>query len=364
MVNPKILIFVSKTGGGHVSLAEALRDRLSPCCSVEMVDPQPGVVHYHYRLLSREALWLWELEFKLSNRPGRSLLAHRTFTLMMERRVAKAITAAQPDLIITTYPFLTWEIVSAMRKQRRLVPFVMLQADPNRVHQSWLTERNAEAVLCPTRENYEQTLQAGFSPEKVHLSGWPVRMQFYQVAQADGAQLLEQMNLKPGRFTVFLQGGGEGAAHFVRTVENLLAVEDIQVILAAGTNRALLKRFQSTDRMHVQPFTREIAPIMASADVVMGKAGPNILFESVALGKPFIATSYIPGQEKPNLEFIERHRLGWVALKAEAQRSLVEALVSEPSRMEETKAAVAAYDAWNSARVDTIRPLVEGLLKG
>ena len=71
------------------------------------------------------------------------------------------------------------------------------------------------------------------------------------------------------------------------------------------------------------PHTNDIAPYMAAADIIMGKAGPNILFESVMLGKPFFATTFIPGQEQENLAFIQRHGLGWVALHPEEQRSLL-----------------------------------------
>ena len=49
-----------------------------------------------------------------------------------------------------------------------------------------------------------------------------------------------------------------------------------------------------------------------------------MLFEAVTLGKPFIATAYIPGQEEANLEFIRRHKLGWVALKPDQQLALLD----------------------------------------
>ncbi len=70
---------------------------------------------------------------------------------------------------------------------------------------------------------------------------------------------------------------------------------------------------------------------MAAADIIMGKVGPNILFESVMLGKPFIATTFIPGQEQENLAFIQRHGLGWVAIQPEEQRTLLAKLIHNPS---------------------------------
>jgi UDP-N-acetylglucosamine:LPS N-acetylglucosamine transferase len=359
---PTILIFTSKTGGGHISLAEALRDRLQDRCRIEMIDPQPGIIHLHYRLVTRHALWLWAAEFRASDTPGRARAAHRLFTTLITGKVEAALRAINPDLVITTYPFLTSEVTHAMQRSGRVVPFVMLFADPNGVHQTWLAEHEADAVFAPTRETYTQALAAGFDPRRLHLTGWPVRAQFYRASPYSRVAMLKELGLDPDCFTVFLQGGGEGSARFVRTIEAVLAVPTVQIILATGTNQVLQQRFSRMERLYALPFTREIARYMSAADVVMGKAGPNMLFEAVTLGKPFIATAYIPGQEQANLEFIKRHGLGWVALERQAQMELVELLASSPSRLGKMQESVKLYRDWNTGAAESIVPLIEQLL--
>ncbi|MBI1855391.1 MAG: hypothetical protein HYR93_05945 [Chloroflexi bacterium] len=113
--------------------------------------------------------------------------------------------------------------------------------------------------------------------------------------------------------------------------------------------------------MHALPFTREIAPYIAASDVVMGKAGPNMLFESIALGKPFIATAYIPGQEEVNLEFIQRHGLGWVALLTSEQGGLLKQLSASPEMLRDKKQSVENYRCTNQEATDTILPLIDSL---
>jgi UDP-N-acetylglucosamine:LPS N-acetylglucosamine transferase len=361
-----ILILTSKTGGGHISLAEALRDRLEAKYTIEMVDPQSRFFHWHYRMVSHYALWLWAADFRLSDNPRGALLSHRIFTLTVSKALSALLDRVQPELIITTYPFLTYEVMQVMRRRRSSIPLVMLFADPNGVHASWLTTRDAAATLAPTRETYNQALSVNFPPERLHQVGWPVRDQFYRVQPEQRPALLEQMGLDHNRFTVFLQGGGEGAAQFGRTVERVLTIPQLQVILAAGTNQTLITRFANRPQSNifVLPFTKEIAPYMAAADVIMGKAGPNMLFESVTLGKPFIATAYIPGQEGTNLEFIRRHKLGWVALEPVQQIALLKKLVSTPQELQIMDASVKAYREWNNQQADRIVPVIEGLLKG
>jgi UDP-N-acetylglucosamine:LPS N-acetylglucosamine transferase len=354
----KILIFASHTGGGHISLAEAVREQVQEFYDVEIIDPQPRVVHFHYRTVSRHALWLWEAEFKLTDGARRARIAHELAKHTLAIPILRAIRRARPELIISTYPFLTSEVIHAMRLFRIHTPFAMLFSDPNGVHRSWLTEKRVQAAFAPTRETYEQALDSGFGPELTYYTGWPVRRQFYHAEPVS----LPRLGLDEGRFTVFLQGGGEGAARFARTVENLLGIADVQIILAAGTNRKLQRHFTGCAGVHVLPFTREIAPYMATADVVMGKAGPNVLFESITLGKPFIATAYIPGQEEVNLDFIRRHKLGWVALKDISQRYIIRSLARDRALLEKKAETVDAYRRINTDATGQIPGLIHGLL--
>jgi processive 1,2-diacylglycerol beta-glucosyltransferase len=384
----KILILTSRTGGGHISLAESLRDLLiqdEPVAgedtkvvrspeNLTVHDPQPGFFHWHYRLVSRYALWLWAAEFQFFDTPRRSLLAHRVFTRLVGRQLHRLLDEARPDLIITTYPFLSYEVMRVLEQRASRVPLAMLFSDANGVHAAWLSERQAAATFATTRETYEQALQAGFAPERLHFTGWPVRAQFCRprlFTREARVETLTRLGLDPARFTVFLQGGGEGAARFSRTIETVLAAGaeagstgGVQVILAAGTNRALLARYKDTRNLAALPFTPEIAPFMAAADVIMGKAGPNMLFESVTLGKPFIATAYIPGQEQANLPFIQRHGLGWVALHPHEQRALLTTILRDPAHTElnAMSATVDSYRRQNNAATRRIVPLLNSLL--
>src|SRR5262245_6189447 len=99
-----ILILTSRTGGGHMSLAEAIRDLIeqdrraeggendthtpeSTTSAVTIADPQPDFFHLHYRLVSRHALRLWAAEFQFFDTPRRALSAHRVFTRLVRRQL-------------------------------------------------------------------------------------------------------------------------------------------------------------------------------------------------------------------------------------------------------------------------------------
>ena len=137
---------------------------------------------------------------------------------------------------------------------------------------------------------------------------------------------------------------------------------DVQIILAIGTNQNLLARYCNVPNVATLPYTNDIASYMAAADIIMGKVGPNILFKSVMLSKPFIATTFIPGQEQENLAFIQRHGLGWVAIQPEEQSTLLAKLIHNPIFLEALSATINTYREWNIKANQHIAPLIRSLI--
>jgi hypothetical protein len=54
----------------------------------------------------------------------------------------------------------------------------------------------------------------------------------------------------------------------------------------------------------VHGFVGNMADWLRCADIVVGKAGPGTIAEATCCGAPLVLTSYVPGQEKDNVEFV------------------------------------------------------------
>src|SRR3989440_1447798 len=362
---PNILILTAQTGGGHLSLAEALKELLQQNYAVAIADMLPSFFHHQYRFAGHHALWMWAVEFHFSNDHKRAVLSQRALAPVIASRLKRALDEIQPAMVITTHSLLSHSANQVMREHMPDIPLGMLFSDPYSVHETWFSELNAEASFAPTRESHELALAAGFDPSRLHIVGWPVRKQFYQADGKKRDEVLRSIELEPDRFTVFLQGGGDGATNYWRFAERLLEVNrDVQIILSAGTNVGLVRRLRGIKRLHVLPFLKEIAPFMAASDVIMGKVGPNVLFEAVVLDKPFVATTYFPGQEKGNLEFMERHGLGRVALKFEQQCEAIRVLSKMGKTGDGLTAKVREYREWNCAANEMVPGVVDELLRG
>jgi UDP-N-acetylglucosamine:LPS N-acetylglucosamine transferase len=105
-----------------------------------------------------------------------------------------------------------------------------------------------------------------------------------------------------------------------------------------------------------------IAPYMAAADVIAGKAGASFISEAFMLEKPFLVTAFIPGQETPNLGFIQQHNLGWVCPETTVQTELLIRIASNPGMIAEKMDSIRAYKAWNIQANQHIYPIFDRLL--
>jgi UDP-N-acetylglucosamine:LPS N-acetylglucosamine transferase len=360
---PRILILTASTGGGHLSLADALQDLLQDHYGVTIANMLPAFFHLHYRFVGHYALWVWATEFHFSNNPRQARASGRSLARVIETKFQHALDETRPDLVITTHSLLSHSVKLLLRKHAPTTPFAMLFSDPFSVHATWFAETGAEASFAPSRESRELALAMGFDAQRLHISGWPTREEFYSADKVDRAEILRYLGLEPERFTVFLQGGGDGATDYWKAARPLLAAhKDIQIILSAGTYRGLFRHFRDVERLRVLPFTKEIAPFMAASDVIMGKAGPNVLFEALALERPFIATTYFPGQEKGNLQFMQRHDIGRVALNLGEQIELLQALKAIQNPSDRLNHKSGEYRAWNCAANENVLAVVRSLI--
>lgn len=363
---PIVMIVTSATGGGHISLARALEEILADEYETRIVDPFPRFVHGYYTWAGRHSSRLYGMSYDMSDTEKAARRMHTMMTQLVRKPLREHIETIQPRLIITTHTLISSAIAHVCRREGKHIPLVFQLSELESVHSTWLAFKNASAYLVPTREILEQARESGIDEHSLHLTGFPVRQQFLRDYSARRADLLSSLGLNPTAFTIFLQGGAEGAAGLEQTVNSLIAAGEagasIQMMLAVGTNRQLARHFSDHPHIRTVPFTPEIASYMAAADLISGKAGPNFIMEAVMLGKPFLATSYIPGQEQPNLAFLKRHNLGWVCLKHDEQQAVVANLVRDSSVMTEKLASVQAYRDWNEQAYRQTRAIIDGLL--
>ena len=362
MKSKKILILTSKTGGGHLNLALSLKDILAEKFDVIILDPSPYFAEHLYRFATRSFMKLWDVGFHYYNDSQKSMTLHKLAKWFINSSLTNSIRNTNPDLVITTHQLLSVVAAHSLQSFQKHIPLVFQLTDTIKVHSSWFSEKNADAYLAPSQEIIEQAINDGIAKQLLHLTGRPVRQQFFHNYRNSHEKIFESLDLEKTKFTIFLQGGADGTSKIESVLHNILDLGDlVQVILAAGTNKKLLSIAKGSN-LRILPFTLEVAQYMAIADLVAGKVGASFIFEAITLEKPFLATSFIAGQEVPNLTFIEKHNLGWVCTNLPAQKEIITNLANRPGIMDEKVKSIRDYKKWNLQAQNQVADIIENLI--
>lgn len=133
------------------------------------------------------------------------------------------------------------------------------------------------------------------------VTGNPVRPQILAVpAERDrlAKEALEELDLEPGRRTVVVFGGSQGALHINRAIAAALPAmeaDDLQVLLLTGPAHIDTVRSSLPDAgppVRVAGFLERMELAYAVADVVIARAGATTIAEVAVCGLPSLLIPY------------------------------------------------------------------------
>lgn len=255
---------------------------------------------------------------------------------LLRRGLSEMLERLRPDVIVSVHGLLTKPTLRIMRMLGVKVPFITVVTDLVRFHRAW-AEPKVDVCVVPTEEARELTIAMGVPHNKVRLLGMPIHPKFC-LPPAERAATLTAMGLDPTRFTVLLVGGGEGMGSLGEAARAVgQAHLPLQMIVVTGRNKALCAALQADRTMLGTPakilgFVQNMPDLMRASDVIVTKAGPGAIAESLACGLPIILSGAVPGQEVGNIDYVVDQGVGVLARTPEAIVAEVQRLVqSDPA---------------------------------
>ena len=318
-----LLFLIGDTGGGHRSAAAAVAqalEHLLPGRFVPVIcDPLRGPdVPRPLRWFSglygpciRLTPWLWWLFWRASDSPRVLGAVRRTVMAPVYGSVARAAEACRPALIVAFHPMTADPAVRARDLAGALSPVITVITDLITAHLSW-RDAAVDRVVVPSAEIAGRCAQDGMADDRYVPLGLPVAAEFCEppLDEAERKELKRELGVS-GDFLVVLTGGAEGSGGLRRRAAAILRqVDDVEVAVICGRNRFLNRRVSrlagraGQGRLTAHGFVGNMADWLRCADVVVGKAGPGTIAEATCCGAPLVLTSFVPGQEKGNAEFV------------------------------------------------------------
>ena len=359
----KILYLFSDTGGGHRSAANAIINAVEHenkgQYAQEMVDVfatcsgflnvfaklYGPVIKYYPQMWGQLYYWLDD-EKKLERLEQMS----RPFIL---EELTRLMRDTVPSAVVSVHPMINHLTASAIKQSGKNIPFIVVITDPVTLHRAWITPE-VDRCIVATPEAKEMALKYGMPETKIKVIGMPIDPKFF-LKDKEKEQARKKDKLKPKTFTIMLMGGGEGAGKMYDLIEEINKEKlKVQLIVIAGRNKSLETRLKQDKKkfhfpMRVFGFTDQVHELMSESDLIVTKAGPGTIAEAMAMGLPIIITSWLPGQEEGNVEFVVRENVGRVSkdpkrvveiIKEMMETSEFEALKKNIKRVSRPQAAI------------------------
>jgi len=362
-VKPRLKIGLLTSNEGHFSISEAIREVLETKYDVA-VYKQNIAFNATYKVFYRLFPSLFSIPFQMKHTLI-CLLIRKGFFLRYRKKIVSFLETEQPDLCLTSYAL----YLNALEWYREVsgIPFINIVSDPLTIHPIGFA---ASPTLNVTFDDnsFAASEECGF-PVTAQPWGWFVRHAYEKPYNLKAVR--KALGLKPEVLTLLLAGGSEGSLKISELLPYLLKTDvPLQIIVACGSNRLMLQQIKLMYSWNLPPqikliplgFTNHLERYMQAADLIVGKAGPNVLFEAVATNTPFFAITHISGQEDGNLEIIKKYQLGYVEEDISQAAKMLEDIIHHPQQLEAFQTQLQNLAAYNHSAKTTLLKTVKKIL--
>ena len=307
----RALIFSASIGAGHDSVARALTESLAevrPGSEVKTVD----TFNYINRVLHKAVFGsymetlkftpkVWGYLYEQAEEGERLVDLGQILSKLFSPKLVRLLNEFKPDVIVSTHAFPTG-ILSVLKERIGVqIPMAAVVTDFH-VHTYWI-HHGIDRYFIPAPDLAYHLLEDGIAAEKIKGTGIPIRAQFSSVVDPEAVRRELGLNSHP---SVLVMGGGLGLGRIELIVKELLNNSMFEVVVVAGKNQRLVDKLAGLKnaRLHTFGFVENMARVVAACDLVISKPGGVTTAEVLALRKPLIIYSPLPGQEDRNTDYL------------------------------------------------------------
>ncbi len=347
----RIDIYTIDIGGGHIAPAQAIKEQFDLLgfsdLEVRVVN-LADVLNAKFLRTIYGAYWNSALRYpplintfyRGADNPIMMKVLDQLLGTSLIPRFMAYLEKEKPDLVLSTYFTFTHYLEFFKRVGQLDAITVVLNPEPFDAHYIWFSHA-FDWSLVFSEQSREEIVAKGLSPSKVKLFQFPIKPAYAKRASSK-EELREGLGLAREPFTFLFFFGAEGRGPVKKYLSALMERNlPAQIVLICGKNKGLkagLDRFNTelrarrkiVTRIETRGFVSNVADYIAAADVVVGKSGPNQVFETLIQERPIIISSFL-ANEKRTSDWVLSKKLGWLCRTPDQFARLAERLVSRPA---------------------------------
>ncbi len=301
----KFIILTASIGTGHSQAARAIAEamqRTHPGDSVSVLDfvssslfSVDHIIKDTYLKMIDVFPSMYDHLYSDSQSSRFGQMSQKMLNLSFKKRMKNLIRTLKPDAMIFTHPFPAGAADLLKQEGATDIPMLGVITDFD-IHQLWIDKYlDAFCVATPDLKDLMETY--GILPERIHVTGIPVRKAFYEK---------ESSHPPMEKGTVLVMGGGLGLGNVVDNISRLDEVEEIsKFIVITGKNINLYEKVAAMAEKMRHPvelhsYTNKVADIMARSEILVTKPGALTCTEAMVMHLPMVLVNTLPGQERAN----------------------------------------------------------------
>ncbi len=358
----KILILSAATGGGHLRASHAIEKYIAENStgnevvvidalkSINLVLDKTVCEGYHF-LATKTPKVFGQLYRKTNEESILSNLVSR-FTSVFSQKLIPLMEEQNPDVIISTHPFVTEMISHLKSKGIVTAPLICLMTDYG-PHRAWIADR-VDAYVVSTPDMIPEMQEMGVKKEKIYPFGIPVGDVFF--SKKEKPELLKKFEMDPDLPTILIMAGSFGVTNIMNIYKELIRLPaEFQIIIITGRNQKLFEAFtpvieKSPKKTKLVYFTDEVENYMQASDLLITKPGGLTVSEALACNIPLAVFDAIPGQEEDNANFLLTHNMAVKLEKGVDPGETIHSLLEDSRRLEEMRSSCESFDTSDSNR--------------
>jgi len=351
MMKKKILVLTDDLPWGHRSIAKAIFGYLKEHEKGENyevvyreVKQEPSMgsdvytfIYRYFPVYNRVVCKIFE------KKVARELFEN--FSILNLPKLKKEVEKIDPDLIISAYFFHTHSLVKWRSRKDLKFKLWNLVTDPWTAS-SVVFNKGADLHFVYDEVALNLCKKYEIPAENIIKTGWWVRPEMYKKYNRE--KVRKELGFNDNRPVIFVGGGSLGTSSLLRLLPVLKTLKKkVGFVINTGTDKTayalvekyndLLKKTKKKDIVQIKGlgWIDNMAEILTACDMVFGKAGPNFLFDVMAVERPFVAITHIGGQEDGNIELIKKKKLGWVKEKKGEIAKFLVSYLNDPKTYQE-----------------------------
>ena len=312
----RVLILSCNTGGGHNACAEAIQEAFlsegHPCDIADSLnfasDKLSKFMSWGHTAMYRRAPKLFDAGYGFAEKhPGMLADDAAVYKLLTggTERLCAYIQQGKYDTVICTHVFSGLLLRQTMKEFSMTLKTAFVGTDYT------CSPGTAKSMLdryfIPAEFLKDEFTEQGVPPEKIILSGIPVRKEFYE--KRDKAEAKQILGIDPEHMHLLMMCGSMGCGPLRKLTELLNAGMDetMELSIICGSNEKLYKELSAEygDRpyIHIHGFQKNISLFMDSADLYLTKPGGLSTTEAAVKNLPMVFIDAVAGCEEYNLNY-------------------------------------------------------------